>query len=77
MYRSFSAMLNTRITIVKTKETVKVDIKDLLIFKTLAKEKNITKTAEQLNYVQSNVTARIKKLEEKLGAKLFYRHPRG
>lgn len=54
-----------------------MDIKDLLIFKTLAKEKNITKTAEQLNYVQSNVTARIKKLEEKLGAKLFYRHPRG
>lgn len=54
-----------------------MDIKDLLIFKTLAQQKNITKTAEQLNYVQSNVTARIKKLEETLGTKLFYRHPRG
>lgn len=54
-----------------------MDIKDLLIFKTLANEKNVTKTAEQLNYVQSNVTARMKKLENELDTKLFYRHPRG
>lgn len=54
-----------------------MDIKDLLIFKTLAAEKNITKTAERLNYVQSNVTARMKKLETELNTQLFYRHPRG
>ncbi|MCM3762220.1 LysR family transcriptional regulator [Alkalihalobacillus oceani] len=54
-----------------------MDIKDLLIFKTLAAEKNITKTAERLNYVQSNVTARMKKLEAELNTQLFYRHPRG
>jgi len=54
-----------------------MDFKDLLIFKTLAAEQNITKTAERLNYVQSNVTARMKKLETELNTQLFYRHPRG
>ncbi|MCM3714384.1 LysR family transcriptional regulator [Halalkalibacter oceani] len=54
-----------------------MDMKDLLIFKTLAAEQNITKTAERLNYVQSNVTARMKKLETELNTQLFYRHPRG
>ncbi|MBU8568474.1 LysR family transcriptional regulator [Virgibacillus pantothenticus] len=54
-----------------------MDIKELVIFKTLAHEGNITKAAEQLNYVQSNVTGRVKKLESELQTVLFYRHPRG
>lgn len=54
-----------------------LDLKDLFIFKKVAETKNVSKAAEQLNYVQSNVTARIKKLEEELGTKLFFRHNRG
>lgn len=54
-----------------------LDLKDLYIFKKVAETENISKAAEVLNYVQSNVTARIKRLEEELNTKLFYRHNRG
>lgn len=54
-----------------------MEFKDLLIFKTLAEEGNVTKTAEKLCYVQSNITTRMKKLEQSLGATLFYRHSKG
>ncbi len=33
-----------------------MDIKDLLVFTTIAEEKNISKAAKILSYVQSNVT---------------------
>lgn len=46
---------------------------DLRIFHEVAVEGNITKAAQKLGYVQSNVTARIKNLEEELGMPLFYR----
>lgn len=54
-----------------------MDVKELLIFKTLAHEGNITKVAEQLHYAQSNITRIVKKLEAELKTDLFYRHPRG
>jgi len=54
-----------------------MELKDLRIFVTLAYEENTTKTAEVLNYVQSNITARIKKLEEEFQTPLFYRHSKG
>ncbi|GAK13269.1 LysR family transcriptional regulator [Geomicrobium sp. JCM 19039] len=54
-----------------------MELKDLHIFVTLAKEQNTTKTAEVLNYVQSNITARIKKLEKEFQTELFFRQPRG
>ncbi len=50
-----------------------MDIKSLEIFKAVAAEQNITKAAEKLNYVQSNVTARIQRLEKELGVALLYR----
>jgi len=50
-----------------------LDIKSLEIFKAVAIEQNITKAAEKLNYVQSNVTARIQRLEKELGVALLYR----
>lgn len=50
-----------------------MDIKSLEIFKAVATEQNITKAAEKLNYVQSNVTARIQRLEKELGVALLYR----
>lgn len=46
---------------------------DLKIFRTVALEGNITKAAQNLGYVQSNVTARIQHLEVVFGTPLFYR----
>jgi LysR family transcriptional regulator, cell division regulator len=54
-----------------------VEIRDLTIFVTVAKTGSVTKAAEQLGYVQSNITARIQHLESKLGTLLFHRLPRG
>ena len=50
---------------------------DVLIFLNVVRSGSITKAANQLNTVQSNVTARIKKLEEALGVPLLSRHARG
>ena len=40
---------------------------ELRIFREVAQESSISKAAENLNYVQSNITAHIKRLEEELG----------
>jgi LysR family transcriptional regulator, cell division regulator len=50
---------------------------DVLIFLNVVRSGSITKAANHLHMVQSNVTARIKKLEEALGVSLFSRHARG
>lgn len=50
---------------------------DLRVFQTVAHEGSITKAAAKLNYVQSNVTARIQQLETDLQTVLFHRHNRG
>src|ERR1700730_3334388 len=50
---------------------------DVLVFLNVVRSGSITKAADQLNTVQSNVTARIKKLEEALGVPLLSRHARG
>jgi DNA-binding transcriptional LysR family regulator len=50
---------------------------DVLVFLTVVRSGSITKAAHQLNTVQSNVTARIKKLEEAFGVPLLSRHARG
>ncbi|MGY3418338.1 DNA-binding transcriptional LysR family regulator [Bacillus mycoides] len=54
-----------------------MDFRDLKIFQNVARVQNITAAARNLNYVQSNVTARIKLLEQELNTLLFYRHARG
>ena len=51
--------------------------KDLTIFMTAARLGSINQTGEELNYAQSNITSRIKKLESELEASLFVRHQRG
>ncbi|GGE79331.1 LysR family transcriptional regulator [Priestia taiwanensis] len=51
--------------------------KDLEIFRLVAKHGTVSKAATELNYVQSNVTSRIHKLEIELGTPLFYRSNRG
>lgn len=50
---------------------------ELRIFKEVAYTGSITGAAANLNYVQSNVTAHIKRLEEELGTTLFVRHGKG
>ncbi|MEF3302072.1 LysR family transcriptional regulator [Paenibacillus sp. GYB003] len=54
-----------------------MELTDLKIFAAVAEEGSISGAAERLEYVQSNVTARIRKLESELGASLFRRHPKG
>ncbi|HEY8609056.1 MAG TPA: LysR family transcriptional regulator [Noviherbaspirillum sp.] len=50
-----------------------IDLDSLHIFKTVVDFGGITKAASQLNRVQSNVTTRVKNLEDRLGVKLFQR----
>src|ERR1700744_1698820 len=49
---------------------------DLRIFEAVARHGSFTRGAESVYTVQSNVTARIKSLEEEFGAPLFSRSPR-
>ncbi|MFC3747307.1 LysR family transcriptional regulator [Paenibacillus sp. GCM10012306] len=50
---------------------------DLRIFQAVAREGTITKAAQALNYVQSNVTSRVQQLEAELKLPLFRRSNRG
>jgi DNA-binding transcriptional LysR family regulator len=47
---------------------------ELRVFRAVAQEGSITRAAQLLGYVQSNVTARIQQLEAELKTSLFYRH---
>lgn len=49
---------------------------DLPVFLEVARQGNMTKAAAALHTVQSNITARIKRLEEHLGTTLVVRSPR-
>ncbi|MGH7113726.1 MAG: helix-turn-helix domain-containing protein [Stellaceae bacterium] len=54
-----------------------MDVVDLRVFEAVARLGGMNRAAAELNTVQSNVTARIRLLEEELGAPLFRRHSRG
>lgn len=54
-----------------------MEFKDLQVFQMVAKKGTMTGAAKELNYVQSNVTSRIQKLEAELNTPLFNRHNRG
>ncbi|WP_432363071.1 LysR family transcriptional regulator [Sporosarcina sp. UB5] len=54
-----------------------MEFKDLEIFQMVAQKGTITEAAKELNFVQSNVTSRIKKIEDELNTALFNRHNRG
>ena len=51
-----------------------MDLADLTIFRAVATEGGITKAARRLHRVQSNVTTRVRQLEDDLGVELFIRH---
>ncbi|WP_310630658.1 LysR substrate-binding domain-containing protein [Paraburkholderia sp.] len=50
-----------------------MELLDLEIFSLVAKEQSVTRAAQLLQRVQSNVTTRVKQLEEELGVQLFSR----
>ena len=54
-----------------------MDAADLKVFEAVARLGGMSRAAAELNTVQSNVTARVRQLEEELGTPLFERHSRG
>jgi DNA-binding transcriptional LysR family regulator len=53
-----------------------IDLVALEIFKAVAEQGGVTKAAARLHRVQSNVTTRVKQLEDRLGTRLFVRRSR-
>lgn len=56
---------------------VNIDLDKLKVFYYVAKAKKFTTAAELLHISQSALSRSIQQLEDRLGIKLFYRHPRG
>src|SRR5258708_7186931 len=54
-----------------------MELSDIQTFAAVARTGGITRAAEVLNTVQSNVTQRVKALEAEIGTPLFERHSRG
>jgi DNA-binding transcriptional LysR family regulator len=54
-----------------------MEFNNLRIFSVVAETGSVSRAATELHYVQSNVTARIQRLEEDLGAQLFVRSRQG
>jgi len=54
-----------------------LDLRSLEIFRTVAVEGSVTRAAEKLNRVQSNISTRVKQLEQQLDRTLFQRQNRG
>ncbi|QDM24812.1 LysR family transcriptional regulator [Tardiphaga sp. vice304] len=50
-----------------------MDLAELRIFRAVVREGGITRAAERLHRVQSNVTTRVRQLEDDLGTQLFVR----
>ncbi len=54
-----------------------VELRDLEIFRTVALEGSVSRAAAKLHRVQSNISTRVRQLEERLGVRLFLRQSRG
>ena len=54
-----------------------MDLQVLRFFVTVAQEGGFTAASEKLHYAQSNLSTRIRQMEEELGETLFYRNKRG
>ena len=54
-----------------------MDLQVLHFFVTVAQEGGFTAASEKLHYAQSNLSTRIRQMEEELGESLFYRQKRG
>lgn len=54
-----------------------MDAYDLRVLEAVARHGSMSRAAAELNTVQSNITVRIRLLEDELGVQLFVRHSRG
>src|SRR6266702_7776445 len=54
-----------------------MELSDIQTFAAVARTGGITRAADELNTVQSNITHRVKALEAEIGTPLFERHSRG
>lgn len=54
-----------------------MDLQVLRYFRIVAKEGSFSQAAQKLNYAQSNLSTRIRQLEQELHTPLFYRHATG
>jgi DNA-binding transcriptional LysR family regulator len=54
-----------------------MELSDLSLFRAVVSAGGVTRAAERLHRVQSNVTTRVRKLEQELGVELFIREGRG
>lgn len=54
-----------------------MDLQALRYFRIVAKEGSFSQAAQKLNYAQSNLSTKIRQLEQELQAPLFYRHAYG
>lgn len=54
-----------------------MDVSDLRVFESVSRHGGMNRAAQELHTVQSNVTGRVRALEEELGVSLFQRHARG
>lgn len=54
-----------------------MDLQSIRFFVTTADAGSFSAAAEELEYAQSNLSSRVKQLEEELGETLFYRHRKG
>ena len=54
-----------------------MDAADLRVFEAVLRLGGMGRAATELHTVQSNVTARMRRLEDELGTPLFRRHARG
>ncbi len=56
---------------------IKMDIENMKAFVSVAECKSISAAAAKLNHLQSNMTAKIKKIEAYYNQELFFRHAKG
>lgn len=54
-----------------------MDLQSLRYFRIVAKEGSFSQAAQKLNYAQSNLSTKIRQLEQELKTPLFYRHAYG
>ncbi|GAA0852673.1 LysR family transcriptional regulator [Paenibacillus glucanolyticus] len=54
-----------------------MELSDLKIFLAIMQEGSITRAAKKMDYVQSNLTLRVRKMEMEMGVQLFHRTPKG
>jgi DNA-binding transcriptional LysR family regulator len=64
---------NTEQVVLESRTYDPMDFAQLQIFVTVVKEGGIVKAARKLHRVPSNVTTRVKQLEDSVGAELFFR----